>query len=218
MSLFKDRYDAGRKLSAELTGFRENNPILLGLPRGGVPVAYEAAKNLGADLDIFLVRKIGVPGREELAMGAIASGGVRVLNDNVINILNISEDSIEEASQKEKEELQRREKIYRDNRPFPSLENKTAILIDDGLATGASMRAAIKALKRHSPKKVIVAVPTASKDTCNEIKADVDEIICAFTPAVFRGVGEWYDDFSQTTDQEVIDLLEDAHSIKSGGR
>ncbi len=211
MSLFKDRYDAGRLLASELKRFKEEDLILLALPRGGVPVAYEAAKKLGAPLDIFIVRKIGVPGREELAMGAIAIGGVKILNDNVINILNLSEETIQDAIQKEKVELQRREKEYRGSRPFPIIENRTVVLIDDGLATGASMKAAVKALKKHNPSKIIVAVPTASEDTCNEFQSEVDEIICAYTPAVFRGVSEWYDDFSQTTDEEVMNLLEDSY-------
>jgi len=212
MALFKDRYDAGRQLARILKKFRDENVVILALPRGGVPVAFEVAKYLDAEMDIFLVKKIGVPKREELAMGAIATGGVRILNKNIIDIMNISDETIEETSEKEKKELERREKKYRDERPFPSLKNKTAILIDDGLATGASMRAAIKALRELNPAKIVVAVPTASQSICREFESETDEIICAYTPVVFKGVGEWYEDFSQTTDDEVIGLISMAKS------
>jgi len=215
MALFKDRYDAGRKLSTALQTYRADDAIVHALPRGGVPVAYEVSKNLNIPMDIFIVRKIGVPEQEELAMGAIASGGVRVLNQNVIKILNIPDDVIEDAALKERDELNRREKIYRNNRSFPSVVNKTAILIDDGLATGASMRAAVKALRNLHPAKIVVAVPTASEDTCNEFKSEVDQVICVYTPAVFRGVGEWYDNFSQTTDEEVLDLMDEIYRTKT---
>jgi len=209
MPLFTDRRDAGRKLAEKLISYA-NRPdvVVLALPRGGVPVAYEVAMALNAPLDIFLVRKLGVPDHEELAFGAIASGDVRVLNEEIVWRFNITEAEIDAVAQKELEELHRRERAYRGDRPVPEVRDRTAILIDDGLATGASMRAAVAGVLAKEPERVIVAVPTAAPETCELFEAIVDEIVCAETPAPFYGVGRWYQDFSQTTDEEVRTLLE----------
>jgi putative phosphoribosyl transferase len=207
--IFKNRTDAGRKLAARLTRYANRPDVLvLALPRGGVPVAYEVAKELKAPLDIFLVRKLGVPGYEELAMGAIASGGVRVINEDVVRQLNIPDEVIDAVAANEQRELERRERAYRDNRPPPNVKGRVAILIDDGLATGSTMRAAAAALRNQGPARIVVAVPVSSPETCDEFRSEVDEIVCAVTPEPFRGVGLWYEDFSQTTDEEVRELLE----------
>lgn len=209
MALFKDRKDAGRKLAEQLSQYAEDEDLLvLGLPRGGVPVAYEVARALGAELDIFLVRKLGVPGHEELAMGAIASGSVRVLNDTVVEALDIPERVIDAVAAEEQAELERRERAYRGDRPPPQMAGRTVILVDDGLATGASMRAAVVGLRAQDPGKIVAAVPTAAPDTCEMFEGEVDEMVCAVTPQPFFGVGHWYRDFSQTTDDEVQALLE----------
>jgi erythromycin esterase-like protein/predicted phosphoribosyltransferase len=206
--LFRDRREAGRLL-AEKLGAYANRPdvLVLALPRGGVPVAYEVARALGAPLDVFVVRKLGVPGYEELAMGAVATGGVRVLNDQVVKRLGIPDQVIDAVAAREQQELARRERIYRDGRPPPEIRDRTVILVDDGLATGATMHAAIHALRQNQPARIVVAVPTASPETCEEMRAEVDDVICAITPEPFHAVGLWYQDFSQTTDQEVRDLL-----------
>jgi len=205
---FRDRAHAGGVLAAALARYaHRRDVIVLALPRGGVPVGCEVARALGVPLDVFVVRKLGVPGHEELAMGAIASGGVRVLNDDVVRQLGLTDRAIDFVAQKEEQELQRREQLYRGDRPFPELKNKTVILIDDGLATGSSMRAAAQALRRHEPARIVVAVPTAAPETCEAFTAEVDEIICAITPEPFYAVGLWYDEFSQTSDEEVRDLL-----------
>lgn len=209
--IFKNRKAAGQLLAGQLAAYANCPDVLvLGLPRGGVPVAYEVAEALNAPLDVFLVRKLGVPGQEELAMGAIASGDVRVLNDQVVQGLGISEAQINQVAAKEQQELERRERLYRENLPAPDVQGRTVILVDDGLATGATMRAALRALRQEQPARIVVAVPISALETCNEFKAEVDEIICAETPRPFIGVGLWYEDFSQTTDQEVRDLLKRA--------
>jgi putative phosphoribosyl transferase len=206
--IFTNRIDAGRKLAEKLTEFAGRDDVLvLALPRGGVPVAYEVATKLKAPLDVFLVRKLGVPGHEELAMGAIASGGTRVLNDYVVNSLRIPEAAIDAVAEKEQLELNRREQEYRDALPPPEIEGKIVILIDDGLATGSTMKAAAVALKKLNPAKIVVAVPVSSPETCEEFASEVDSIVCAATPEPFYGVGMWYKDFSQTTDKEVRELL-----------
>src|SRR5204862_3439222 len=206
--IYRDRAEAGRRLAAQLTDYaNRSDVIVLALPRGGVPVAYEVAKALRAPLDIFLVRKLGVPGHEELAMGAIATGGVRVLNDDVVDYLRIPGEVIEAVAADELRELERRERAYRGNRPEPDVRGKTVILIDDGLATGSTMRAAAAALRQQNPARILVAVPVSASQTCNEYRMGVDEIICASTPEPFMGVGQWYRDFSQTTDEEVRELL-----------
>jgi len=181
--------------------------MVLALPRGGVPVAYEVAKALNAPLDLFLVRKLGTPGHEELALGAIASGGVLDLNQDIIRALNIPNYLIEQISNQEYQELTRREQLYRAGLPPLDMRGKTVILVDDGLATGSSMRAAVSALRQLRPARIVVAVPVASEETCDAFRDLVDEIICAVTPMPFFAVGSWYEDFSQTTDEEVIDLL-----------
>jgi predicted phosphoribosyltransferase len=205
---FHNRTDAGRQLAERLAAYADRPDVLvLALPRGGVPVGYEVARALGAPLDVFLVRKLGVPGYEELAMGAVASGGVRVLNDEIVRGLGISEDEIDAAVARELQELGRRERLYRRSRPTPNVAGRTVILVDDGLATGATMRAAVAALRQQHPARIVVAVPTASPDTCEALKAEADDVICAMTPEPFFAVGHWYEDFTQTTDNEVRELL-----------
>ena len=212
MSPFKDRRDAGRKLAQKLSTYAgQPNILVLALPRGGVPVAYEVALALSAPLDIFIVRKLGLPGREELAMGAVASGGVRVLNSDIIRMLSIPEEVINVVAKRELEELQRREKLYRKDRSSPEVRDRTIILIDDGLATGASMRAAIAGLRAQHPARIVVGVPAAAPDVCDTFRSEVDEVVCAVTPEPFYGVGRWYEDFSQVTDEEVRVLLEEAN-------
>lgn len=207
--IFKNRQDAGERLSEKLTEYANRDDVLiLALPRGGVPVAFEVAERLAAPLDVFLVRKLGVPGQEELAMGAIASDGVRVLNERTIDYLNIPEAVINRVAEKEQRELERREKAYRDDLPAPDVRGKIVILIDDGLATGATMRAAAVALKQMKPAKIVVAVPVASDETCREFEQEVDAVVCAITPEPFYGVGLWYHDFSQVADDEVRELLQ----------
>ena len=208
MALFKNRKDAGRKLAEQLGEYRNRDDVIvLALPRGGVPVAAEVADALHVPMDVFIVRKLGVPGHEELALGAIASGGIRVLNQEVIKELHISQQSIESLATREREELIRRQQEYRGNRPEPDIQGKTVILVDDGLATGASMYAAVLALRQHDPAEIVVAVPTASAQTCEAFEDYVEDVVCATTPEPFYGVGMWYDDFSQTTDAEVREIL-----------
>src|ERR1700720_324095 len=205
---FANRTEAGRLLAEKLEKYAgRGDVIVLGLPRGGVPVAYEVAKSLRAPLDVFIVRKLGVPGFEELAAGAIASGGVRVLNEDVLRALPNADEIIESVTTKETAELERREKSYRDDRPAPELRDKTIILIDDGLATGATMRAAVKALRQRGVAKIVVAVPVGPPDTCREFEDEADEVVCASEPEFFQAVGQYYEDFSQTSDDEVRDLL-----------
>jgi putative phosphoribosyl transferase len=209
--IYRDRTEAGQILATHVVPVvSDSKPLVLALPRGGVPVAFEVARALHAELDVFLVRKLGLPGHEELAIGAIASGGVRVLNRELIEELHISEDLINRVTAVEEEELKRREHLYRQNRPPVAVSGRTLIVIDDGLATGASMMAGIRALRPQNPRRIIVAVPVAAAETCNEFRAEADEIICPATPEPFGAVGAWYVDFSQTTDTEVRKLLEQA--------
>lgn len=211
---FEDRHDAGRQLAAKLTAYRGQPDLLvLALPRGGMPVGYEVAQALDAPLDIFIVRKLGVPGHEEMAMGAIASGGTRVLNQEVVRQLGISEEMLRAVVEREQRELERREQAYRDGSPPPEIRDKTVILVDDGLATGASMLAAARALRQHQPRRVIVAVPVAAEATCDTFRDEVDAVVCAMTPEPFYAVGLWYEDFSQTSDDEVRDLLTRARAF-----
>jgi len=205
---FHDRQEAGRRL-AELLQTYANRPdvLVLALPRGGVPVAAEVAQALNAPMDVFLVRKLGTPGREELAMGAIATGGVRVMNQDVVRMLGIPAATIDAIAAKELLELKRREKLYRDDRLPPDVRGRTVVLVDDGLATGSTMYAAIQAMRRLEPARIVVAVPLASPETCQWLRAEADDVICANTPEPFYAVGEWYVDFSPTTDDEVRDLL-----------
>ena len=205
---FRDRADAGRELAGQLAHYAGRSDVLvLALPRGGVPVGYEVAEVLGAPLDVFLVRKLGVPGHEELAMGAIASGGVRVLNERVVRPLGITDAVIKAVEAEERRELERRESAYRGSRPPIDVHGQTVILVDDGLATGASMRAAVVALRRLEPARIVVAVPVGAPDTCAELEKEADEVVCVSEPEPFFGVGMWYRDFSPTTDDEVRELL-----------
>jgi len=207
-NVFRNRREAGRRL-ARVLGEYANRPdvLVLALPRGGVPVGYEVAQALHAPLDVFVVRKLGVPGHEELAMGAIASGGVRVLNDEVVRMLDMPEAAIDAVARDEQLELERRESLYRDGRPPVDVRGRTVLLVDDGLATGSTMRAAVKALRAQQPARIVVAVPTAAAQTCDELRREADEVVCPSTPEPFRAVGLWYEDFSQTSDDEVHDLL-----------
>ncbi len=206
---FADRLEAGKLLGEEVVRRigKRADAIVLALPRGGVPVGYEVARALGAPLDVFIVRKLGVPGQEELAMGAIASGGVRVLNDEVLRFVPVSPRMIDTVAERETRELERREKEYRGNRPPLDVTAKTVVIVDDGLATGSTMRAAVRALQKMKPREIVVAVPVAAPTTCAEFRGSVDEMICLRTPEPFQAVGLWYDDFSQTTDEEVHELL-----------
>ncbi len=209
--IFRDRADAGKRLAEQIIRrVRDPNVLVLGLPRGGVPVAFEVARALGAELDVFLVRKLGLPGQEELAIGAIASGGIRVLNESLLAELQLSPTLIDQIAKQEERELQRREDLYREGRPARPIRGRTVILVDDGLATGASMRAAARAVRLHHPQRVIAAVPVGAAETCDELQMDVDLMICAYTPRPFLAVGIWYQDFSQTSDEEVQRLLEQA--------
>jgi putative phosphoribosyl transferase len=208
---FLDRGDAGRRLAEQLRKYSDRpDCLVLGLPRGGVPVAYEVAYTLHLPLDVFLVRKLGVPGHEELAMGAIASGGVKVLNGDVVGPLHISPQAIEVIARRERREMERREREYRNGRPAPDVTNRTIILIDDGLATGASMTAAVLALRKSRAGRIIVAVPVAAPRACSELGEFADEIVCIETPEDFTAVGEWYYDFFQITDLQVRELLSKA--------
>ena len=210
IKIFKDRADAGRFLASKLNQFANlADVIVLGLPRGGVPVAYEVAHKLNAPLDILAVRKLGVPGHEELAMGAIASGGVRVLNEEVLSHLGIPQDIIDLVIESEQRELERREREYRNNHPPLKLRDRTVIVVDDGLATGSSMHAAVAAIRQQQPKKIVVAVPVGARDTCESFHNEVDTMaICAITPESFQSVGAWYANFAPTTDDEVRKCLE----------
>jgi len=211
--LFANRREAGRILASLLRKYADRDDVLvLALPRGGVPVGFEVAQALQAPLDVFIVRKLGVPGHDELAMGAIATGGVRVLNDDVVMSLELEPEVIDAVAAREEKELARRERLYRGARPVPDVHGRTVILIDDGLATGSTMRAAVAALRKQRPARIVVAVPVAAPETCEEFKTEVDEVVCAATPRMFNGVGRWYEDFSQTTDEEVHELLAQARS------
>jgi predicted phosphoribosyltransferase len=211
---FQDRFEAGRVLASKLTEFA-NRPdvVVLALPRGGVPVGFEVAKALNVPLDVFVVRKLGVPGREELAMGAIASGGIRVLNEDVVQALQIPQYMIEAVAAEEERELERREREYRAGRPPTDVRGRIVILVDDGLATGSTMRVAALALRQKQPAQIVVAVPVASTRSCSEFEAEVDKIVCVMTPEPFRAVGQWYQDFSQTSDDEVRELLRQAANL-----
>lgn len=213
---FKDRSEAGRLLATRLSAYANRPDVMvLALPRGGVPVAFEVAQALNAPLDVFVVRKLGVPGHEELAMGAIATDGVRVINNDIVLALGISAQMIDRVAEMEQKELERREHAYRGDQPALNVKGRTVIIVDDGLATGASMRAAVAALRQMQPQRIVVAVPTAAAETCQQFRDEVDEIVCATTPQPFYGVGLSYENFSQTSDAEVHALL--AHSANRFG-
>ena len=216
--IFRDRVDAGEILANKLSKYAAENPLVLGLPRGGVPVAFEVAKALKAPLDVYIVRKLGVPGHEELAMGAIATGDVRVLNESVIGPLQISKEAIETETKKEKEELKRRERVYRSGRAPLNVANRTVLLIDDGIATGSTIKAAIAALKKQKAGKIIVGVPVAPSSAIEELKKEVDDLVCISTPDLFIAISVWYDEFPQTTDEQVRELLKKAETQKQIGR
>ena len=205
---FRNRTEAGQLLANKLMNYAHRADVLvLALPRGGVPVGYEVAQGLNAPLDVFVVRKLGVPGHEELAMGAIATGGVRVLNGSVVESLGITGEAIGAVAERELRELERRERAYRNERPTPELHGRTVILVDDGIATGSTMKAAVEALRQLGAARIVVAAPTVALSTMYEMRPGVDELVAVMTPAEFLGVGQWYEDFSQTTDDEVRDLL-----------
>jgi putative phosphoribosyl transferase len=217
MSRFRDRRDAGRQLAGRLDAYSQRrDAIVLGLARGGVPVAHEVAHALGVPLDVFVVRKLGVPGHEELAMGAIASGGVHVVNDRVVRGIGVPQDAIDAVVAREQEELDRRERDYRQGGAPAPVEGTTAILVDDGLATGSSMRAAVEALKERDAARIVVAVPIAPADVCSALEREADAVVCARTPEPFYAVGAWYEDFDQTTDDEVRRLLGEARTARAG--
>jgi putative phosphoribosyl transferase len=217
--IFADRVHAGQLLAGALRKYADRSDvIILGLPRGGVPVAYEVAKRLHAPLDVMVVRKLGVPGWEELAMGAVASGGVRVINDEVVQGSNISAESIERAAAAEMQELHRREIAYRGHTGAPDVKDKTVILIDDGIATGSTIRAAVQALRQQGPARIVIAVPTAAADTCDKLAPMVDELITLIRPIYFHAVGQWYENFEQTTDAEVKQLLAEAAGFEPANR
>jgi len=209
--LFQDRRDAGLQLAAKLKAYTDDPMVMvLGLPRGGVPVAYEVARALRVPLDVFVVRKLGVPGHRELAMGAIASGGVRVLNSEVIEALGIAPMTIDAVAAHELHELERQERVYRGSTPFPAMRGRTLIVVDDGLATGSTMLAAVRALRQSNPARIVVAVPVGAGDTCQRLRSEADDVVCLLTPPLFQAVSLWYAEFSQTTDEEVRSLLEAA--------
>jgi len=213
---FRDRQDAGVQLAGHLACFADDpGVVVLGLPRGGVPVAYEVARALHAPLDIFVVRKLGVPGHRELAMGAIASGGVRVLNPEVVNALGIPPKMIDAVADQEHKELERQQRAYRGDDPFPDLKGRTVIVVDDGLATGSTMRAAVKALRQMEPCRIVVAAPVAAAETCRSLAQEADQVVCVNTPEAFHAVSLWYEEFSQTTDDEVRFLLKSAGQLAS---
>lgn len=207
--LFRDRIEAGRLLAGELGKYANRAGVLiLALPRGGVPVGFEVAKSLDAPLDIFVVRKLGLPGDEELAMGAIASGNVRVLNDEVVRSFGVSNSVVDAVAEKEELELKRRERLYRGETPVPDVAGKTVLLVDDGIATGSTMRAAVAALRRQGPSRIVVAVPVAPPSTCEELQAEADEVVSVIAPENFYAVGQWYEIFDQTSDRQVRELYE----------
>jgi putative phosphoribosyl transferase len=209
--IFRNRTEAGRQLATKLRAYADRSDVIvLGLPRGGVPIGFEVARALRAPLDVFLVRKLGVPGHEELAMGAIASGGVRVMNEQVMKRLPIPQKMVDAVAAEEQRELERRERLYRDGRPAPQVRGKTVVLVDDGLATGSTMRAAVTALRQLGPERIVVAVPVGAPETCEEFQHEADEAICASEPDPFYAVGYWYADFEPTSDEEVRELLSQA--------
>jgi len=215
--IFLNRTEAGRKLAKKLAAYgNRKDEIVLGIPRGGVPVAFEVAGALGAPLDVFIARKLGVPGHEELAFGAVASGGVRILDQQTVEALNISDAEIAGVTAQERKELERRESLYRGGRPPLKVEGLTAILVDDGIATGSSMQAAIAALRQRKPARVVVAVPVAPPSTCDRLRSEADDVVCVYAPEFFYAIGQFYEDFSQVTDKEVMDLVQRGSRTPTG--
>lgn len=217
LHVYGDRREAGRALAKALAAQGAQHPVVLGLPRGGVPVAYEVARALDAPLDVFVVRKLGVPWQPELAMGAIATGGVLVRNEEVLAALADADEALERVRAREQAELVRRERAYRGGRPPAALAGETVIVVDDGLATGSSMKAAVRALRVAGAARIVVAVPVGPPDTCRELESLADEVVCLQRPSMFMAVGQWYGDFSQTTDEEVSELLESAAAARDAG-
>ncbi len=209
---FEDREDAGRQLAGRLAGYGDEDPVVLALPRGGVPVGYEVARSLGAPLDVFIARKLGAPRRPELGIGAVAQGGVRVLNERAVELLKIPEEYIERVTARETAEIERRLHLLRGERPEPEVRGRTAILVDDGLATGVTARAAVEALKRRAPRRLVLAVPVCAAETAETLRPEVDDLVCLKEPSNFVAVGLWYRDFAQVEDGEVVALLESARS------
>lgn len=212
--VFEDRTDAGRKLAEELRPYKRENPLILALPRGGVVVAYEVAAALDASLDILVARKLGAPGQPELGIGAIAPDSVIIVDEFLVRYLGISSEELERLAQAETKEMERRLKHYRGDRPYPDLEGRTVILIDDGLATGVTARAAIRAIRKQNPKRLVLAIPVCAPETASKIRPEVDDLVCLQAPLDFRAVGFWYHDFDQTSDDEVIELLRRANTPK----
>jgi putative phosphoribosyl transferase len=209
---FYDRFDAGRKLTERLWRYRNRSDVtVLALPRGGVPVAFEVAKALDAPLDVFLVRKLGMPGHDELAMGAVANGNVEILNEAVVSSFNISREQIDSIAERERRRIRQQQDDYRHGEPPLEIKGRVVMLVDDGVATGATMRAAVAALRRHHPKRIVVAVPVGALETCDELKQEADEVVCLVSPQQFYAVGMWYRDFSPTTDEAVQELLQQSH-------
>ena len=214
---FRDREDAGRRLAERLAGYRGEGPVVLALPRGGVPVGYEISRSLGAPLDVFVARKLGAPGRPELGIGAVAQGGVRVLNGHAVRALGIPDDYVERAVKKETAEIERRLELLRGGRPEPEVRGRTAILVDDGLATGVTARAAVAALRSHDPRRLVLAVPVCAAQTAKTLRSEVDELVCLEAPADLGAIGLWYEDFYQVPDGEVVGLLERARRKQDEG-
>lgn len=219
LSRFVDRESAGRALAQKLQHYKGTPDLLIiGLPRGGVVVAFQVALALQAQLDAFIVRKLGAPYQPELAMGAVAEGGMLLLNDAVVNYLSVSKEFIEETAREQMVEVERRQKLYRGDRAMAKIAGRTVIVVDDGLATGATMKVAVRALKRKEPSKLVIAVPLGAASTCSELKNEADELICLMTPEPFFAVGSWYENFEQTTDQQVRELLQKAHDLHLGNQ
>lgn len=213
---FRDRVDAGRRLADRLTRYRDENPIVLALPRGGVPVAFEVSRALGAPLDVFIARKLGAPGQPELGIGAVTQGGTRVLNERIVQQLGIPDDYLERIAAKEEEEVRRRLHLLRGDRPEPDVRGRTVILVDDGLATGVTARAAVKALREREPRRLVLAVPVCAAQTAEVIRNEVDDLISLETPSDLYAIGFWYEDFEQVSDDEVVEMLERARRERAG--
>ena len=215
-ALFEDREDAGRRLAERLSGYRDERPVVFALPRGGVPVAYEISRALGAPLEVLVARKLGAPGQPEFGIGAVAPGGVRVLNERAVGVLGIPEEYLHRIAKRETEEMERRTRRFRGERPEPEVRGRTAILVDDGLATGVTARAAVEALRRREPRRLVLAAPVCAAQTAELLAPTVDELVCLESPPDLGAIGFWYRDFEQTSDEEVVHLLERARRQYEG--